>query len=376
MFGIVDYLVYYLLALLAFLVIVVWIIVKIILHFVRGRSKSKSIGDKNWYLQISLSKEDGVSQLYFLLAIAFFGVTLFTINRNLGQPLQWYPILFFTSMLGLATAYYFRLIYSLAFSTLGVIVWWIAQAADWASSRNIQTSSVFSTLALLALLTIVVGTLHEIRPSFKRAATAFEVLGILLMAGILLFLSSNVGLDSFQAFLQGNPFYNSWQLSISLLVLFILLCLAVIYGLYKKLLHLQEAVTIAILTAVFVIIAFLPQMPIMDNANMLYNPYPGVGSLTSAGAFWAMAFNLLTLLGLLSVLLAGNIRRETWQINLGAILLFIYVLTKYFDWFYTFLDKSAFFIGAGILFFVIGFIMERSRKRIIQKINAPVAPTA
>lgn len=374
MFG--DYflygIVYYLLALLAVLVLVVWLVIKVILHFTRGRGGQKAIGGKNWYLQTSLSPQDAVSQLYFLLGLGFLGVTLFTFNRNLGEPFSWQTILLVSSLAGLAAAYYYKLIYALAYGLLGVIIWWIAQAGVWTSDKSIQTSAVFCTFVLLSLLLIAVGTLHEIRPQLKRAATTFEGLGILMTAGVLFLLSSNGGLDFFENMLKGQQFYASWQLSISLLVLFAALGAAVIYGLSKKLIFTQEAVTIAVLAIVFVVVAFLPQMQIRQGYT--YNYYDmassGVGSLTAAGAFWAMAFNVLTLLGLLSVMLAGNLRRETWQINLGAILLFIYVFVKYFDWFYTYLDKSVFFIGAGILFFVVGFFMERSRKKIIQKISA------
>jgi len=366
-----NYFLYYILAILVILVLVVWIIVRVILHFVRGgKSRNKEIGSKNWYLQMSLSREDAVSQLYFFLALGFLGITLFTFNRNLGQPFEWYTILLVTCIAGMVTAYYFKVIYALAFSLMGIIVWWVAQASNWATAKDIQTSAIFATVAWLALLMVVVGTLHEIKPLYKRAATVYEALGILVTAGIFFFLSSNMGLETFQSFLNGKPFYSSWQLSISLLVIFAILGFAVIYAYGKKLLHGQEAITIALLSVVFMVVAFLPQLKIREAVN--YYDYSslsgGVGSLTAAGAFWAMVFNVMTLLGLLSVMLAGNLRRETWQINLGALLLFIYVFVKYFDWFYTFLDKSVFFIGAGILFFVIGFFMEWARKRVIQNI--------
>lgn len=365
-------LMYYLLGLLVFLVVVVWIIIKVILHFTRGGQKQKVIGAKNWYLQTSLSREDAVSQMFFLLALGFLGVTLFTFNRNLGQPFEWQTILFVSVVVGLVAAYYYKLIYSLAVSVLGLIIWWIVQANSWIADKNIQTSAVFSTFVLLSLLLVALGTLHEAWPKFKRAATTFEVLGILLVAGVLFTLSSNGGLDFFESMLRGQPFYGVWQMSISLLAIFAVLGTAVIYGLYKRLIYVQEAVTIALYAIVFVVVAFLPQTPMREAYNyyMGYGSGSGVGSLTGAGAFWAMAFNVMTLIGLLSVMLAGNLRRETWQINLGAILLFIYVFVKYFDWFYSFLDKSVFFIGAGILFFVVGFFMERSRKHIIQKITA------
>ena len=33
-----------------------------------------------------------------------------------------------------------------------------------------------------------------------------------------------------------------------------------------------------------------------------------------------------------------------------------------FDWFFTFFDKSIFFISAGIILFIVGWFMEKGRK--------------
>ena len=70
-------------------------------------------------------------------------------------------------------------------------------------------------------------------------------------------------------------------------------------------------------------------------------------------------------LGMLGIILVGYLRKESWHVNMGVVLLFILILVKYFDWFYTFLDKSLFFIGAGILMFAVGWLMERARKRVL-----------
>lgn len=369
--------IFYILAILAVLVLIVWIIIRVIIHFIQGNKPRKAIGSKNWYLQMSLSREDALSQVLFLVGFAFLGVTMFTFNRNLGAPLEWYTIIYIASVIGLSAAYYFKLIYTLGFSLMGLIVWWVALSSSWADPKQIQPSVIFAMVAWFALLLLVTGTLHEVKRQYKRAATVYEVLGIIMMAGILFFLSSNAGLEAFEGMLKGKPFYASWQLSLSLIILFATLVVAIGFGVWKKLLHTQEAATMGILATLFLVIAFMSPTSLYESSSGYYYN-SGAGSLTSSGAFWAMAFNVLTLLGLLSVMLAGNLRRETWQINLGAALLFIYIFVKYFDWFYTFLDKSVFFIGAGILFFVIGWIMERSRRHIIQKIAAesPVINTS
>jgi uncharacterized membrane protein len=42
---------------------------------------------------------------------------------------------------------------------------------------------------------------------------------------------------------------------------------------------------------------------------------------------------------------------------------------KYFDWFFKFMDKSVFFIVAGIMLFAIGWAMERGRRYLAQTIS-------
>lgn len=362
--------IFYLLGALLFLCFIIWVIVKLILRLVRGKKDQKAIGSKNWYLQISLSREDALSQIYFVLALGFLAATIVTLNRSMNELLSWSALVLVCSVIGFVASYYYKLLYTLAFSLIGIIVWWVAKTGEWVMDKNLQPSSTLVVFGLLALLSIVVGTLHEFKPQFKRAATAYEGLGILLLAGMLFLLSSNSGLEMFEELLTGKPFYGSWQVSISLLVLVLALASGLYYGFTKKLIYAQEVITITLLSSLLLVIVFLPALSIYDNGNGYYYSYSS-STLTSTGAIWAVVFNIITLLGLLSVMLAGNLRRETWQINLAAILLFIFLFVKYFDWFYTFLDKSAFFIVAGVLFFGVGYVMERGRKKIIQNINAP-----
>ena len=61
--------------------VIVWIVRKI-----RGRSHKK--GSSVWYLEISLSKEEGLSNLFLLLSFLFFGTLLQTLNQNFGSPVS------------------------------------------------------------------------------------------------------------------------------------------------------------------------------------------------------------------------------------------------------------------------------------------------
>src|SRR3989344_5588610 len=113
------------------------VIIGLIVFFIRrGKKRSHPAADKEWYLQLTLSKEDAISQLFLLLSIFFFGVTLLAFNKDLGDLFSWRTILVITSVVGLASAYYFKAVYSLAFSLIGIASWWGAQAAEWNDDRR------------------------------------------------------------------------------------------------------------------------------------------------------------------------------------------------------------------------------------------------
>ena len=48
------------------------------------------------------------------------------------------------------------------------------------------------------------------------------------------------------------------------------------------------------------------------------------------------------------------------------------VIIKYFDWFFEFIDKSIFFLGAGELMLALGWSMEKGRKYIITNVKKNV----
>ena len=125
-----------------FLRFLIWpiIIIGLIIFFIARRGKKKHPSqDKEWYLSFALSKEDAVSQLFLLLSFFFLGVTLLAFNKDLGDPLSWCTVLFITSVVGLIGAYYFKTVYVLAFSLIGITNWWGAQASEWLQNKDIKT---------------------------------------------------------------------------------------------------------------------------------------------------------------------------------------------------------------------------------------------
>ena len=355
--------------LLKFLIWPIIIIGLIVFFIVRRRKKIYPMHDKEWYLRFALSKEDAISQLFLLLSFFFFGVTLLAFNRDLGDPFSWRTILFITSIIGLVSAYYFKTIYTLVFSLVGVASWWGAQAAEWLKGKDIKTSAIFAGLAFIALLFYTLGHLHEKEMKFKRFAFVYLVLGIVAITGALFFFSTKPGLGVLGNMTKGAPLFDSWQITLSLFVFITSLIGVTLYSANKKLISPFELIAVFVFTALFGLVALLPEQNMFIQSGSRYGLYSG-GELSGKGVFWALIFNLAVFLELLGLIFSGYIRKEGWLINLGAFFLFLLIIVKYFDWFFTFLDKSIFFIGAGILLFVVGWFMEKGRRYILKEIKS------
>lgn len=346
------------------------IILGLIFYFARRRgSKSNTSVNNNSYLQLALSKEDTVSQWFLLLSIFFLGATLLTLNRDFGDPLSWRTIIFLTSAVGLIITYYFKVISTLMFSLIGLTIWWCSQAMQWIQDKDIQTSSILAGLTFIALLFYLLGNYHEKELKYKRFALVYLILGIISITGLLFIFSSKPGLGMLAEMTKGAPFFGSWELTTSLLIFFISLAGLTLYLASKKMILLAEAAAVFVLAILFGVTAFLSQQPIFIQSSNYLNYYSSSGELSANGILWAIIFNFAVFFELLGLILSGYQRREEWLINIGTFFLFILIIVKYFDWFFTFLDKSLFFIGAGILLFAVGWFMEKSRRYMIGNIK-------
>lgn len=333
-------------------------------RFLGRRRRAAGAREKDWYLQVFLSKEDAVSQLFFLLSVLFLGITLLAVNKEIGEPLSWRAILLLVSVVGVGIAYYFKVIYTLAVSLLGFAAWWGAQAAEWAQGKDIKAATFFAGLALIMMLFYLLGCLHRKEIRLKRASLVYLMLGLISITAALFFLSTRLGLRLLGETTKGVSFFASWEITASFFIFFLCLAGLLFYTLARKLIFAAEALAIGLLIILFAVLALIPEQSIFLQQKGYYGVYRGE-ELSSTGVLWAIFFNILIFLEIVGILLLGYMKRERWLINLGAFLIFILIFVKYFDWFFTFLDKSVFFIVAGILLFVVGWFMERGRRYVI-----------
>jgi hypothetical protein len=355
-------------AILRFLIWPIIIIGLIIFFAVRRRKRGHPAKDKQWYLRLALSKEDAVSQLFFLLAVFFIGAMLLALNRDFSSHFSWQTILLATSAAGIAIAYCFKVFYPLIFSLLGISSWWSVQASEWLSKQHSQTSAILIGLAFLAILFYSLGRLHEKEEKWKRFAMVYLILGLLFITGFLFSLSTEQGISSLDYATKGRSFFLSWQIVLSLALSLALLIGTLSYNFFKKLISVWELLAASFLTISFGLIAVLPQKNLYFQGLYSFNFSAG-STLTDSGVTLAIIINIVLFFELLGLIFLGYQKKETWLINLGVFFLFVLIIVKYFSWFFTFLDKSLFFIGAGLLLFVLGFFMEKGRRRLISSLK-------
>jgi len=85
------------------------------------------------------------------------------------------------------------------------------------------------------------------------------------------------------------------------------------------------------------------------------------------GDAWAVLFNILFAAVALGVIYAGFLSDEPWLVNLGVVFVAVDLVARYFDFFWSALPRSVGMIGAGLLVLGIAYVLERQRKRLLER---------
>lgn len=314
------------------------LIISTVLLFFSGRVLTKE------------AKEDSRLHEFFLLLFVFFaGVAALGLNADFGDPISWRILLFAMSVLGIGVAYYFKTVLSLVFSLIMLFVWWAAQAGVWLAPAGIEPMTLYVGNVLYAAILVALGRIQH------RFAPVYSFFGIVFLIGSLFFFSMEDGLRALVDMSSGTSLFGSWQMIVAYAVL---LC-GLGFAMVRARMPVYENVAVSAHVVFYLFLLALPP----------FSLFVGYQGLSSGGLWVAILFNVLTLAQLVGVIALGYHRRESWTINLGVVGMFLFILVKYFDWFFSFLDKSVFFIGAGLLLFGVGWLMERTRRRMIADID-------
>ena len=82
-----------------------------------------------------------------------------------------------------------------------------------------------------------------------------------------------------------------------------------------------------------------------------------------------MLFNLLFFAGLAWLVYTGLHLNDRFLVNLAFVFFALVVLARYFDTFWTLMNRSFFFMAGGLLLMIGGYALERGRRKLTGQIS-------
>jgi uncharacterized membrane protein len=105
-------------------------------------------------------------------------------------------------------------------------------------------------------------------------------------------------------------------------------------------------------------------------AVLLAAAYVVIGVDTGGEVLYAVVFNALFAIALLGVLVSGYMRgKEAW-VNIGLVFISINIFARYFEYSWDLLDRSFIFVAAGVILLLGGYLVERGRQKMIDRIRS------
>lgn len=89
----------------------------------------------------------------------------------------------------------------------------------------------------------------------------------------------------------------------------------------------------------------------------------------ASGGLVALGFNLLFFVGMLWLIYAGMHSDDRFLVNLAFVFFAVVLITRYFDTFWSLLNRSFFFMVGGLVLITGGYFLERKRRQITADIG-------
>ena len=208
---------------------------------------------------------------------------------------------------------------------------------------------------ILGLLILAIGRLKEEIDFLRPYSEVFQLVGMILTLGAVFVFTFKDVFDSFDKglYIQGETElgYRAMIAAAGALTLLLVLVTAWLHRRkeQKSTLTVIEGFAIAVLLAAAFVV---------------------VGVETGGEVVYAVVFNALMALALLGVLVSGYLRgREAW-VNIALAFIGIFIITRYFEYSWDLLDRSLIFVAAGVILLLGGFLAERGRQKMLERIRA------
>jgi uncharacterized membrane protein len=216
---------------------------------------------------------------------------------------------------------------------------------------------VFPLYLVLGLMLWALGKAHARFDLTRVYSRAYEVLGILTAFAALYLLTFRLWWEEFLGnFANGagavtNEFWLTLYIAAALAIIAFIFTLAARQGQGLSLRTLPyEGMAALLLLAAACLVVFWPDL----GGDLAY----------------PLLFNFLFLVGIVGLVFLGYFRGQELFINLALIFFSIDVVTRYFEYSFELLDRSMVFIVAGIILLLGGFLLERGRRQVVNRLRA------
>lgn len=300
------------------------------------------------------------ASLIFLGTIAF-GANIYFIAQIYNISVH-YPngeLLWVLGTLPLAYVLRFRTILTLAL--INLLIWLGMEASFWLREPQYYTSvAAFIPLYLSAGLTLTaIGLAHRDSGRFSH------------YHGPYLWLGTFVTMFSWYIFTFGDMFRSDFSAP-SLVPFYggmLAMFTCAIAGAFmldrqtKTKWFVAEAASLVFLMAVTLLLVF--NNPAINEAARAAGRHYGSDTKSGVVTALSLASNILFAVAIIGMIVLGFVRKAAFYINVGLLFFVLDVIARYFDFFWTMLPRSLFFIVGGLMLISGSLLLERKRKRVL-----------
>ena len=297
-----------------------------------------------------------VGTAVILLACLLYGAGIHLVAQAYNVPVN-DPNLFLYWFVGVLPLAYLTRSQVILYLGVGLFVAAVGfLLSDWLD--NSDSGGVVRAFSLYLVLGVILYTLGKLQAQFdltRTYARVYEVLGLATAFGSLYLLTFREWFDRFEYRAPrvegdiGGEFWIAFYVAAGLAI--------VVYGVVLARLALHRLPWLAEAWEASAALVMLGAAVIVVNLEV------------GGDIFYPILFNALLLLGVVGLLFAGYLRGRESLINIGLAFFILDAITRYFEFGWTFLDRSLVFIVAGAILLGGGLLLERGRRHVFQRMR-------
>ena len=298
-----------------------------------------------------------VGTAVILLACLLYGAGIHLVAQAYNVPVN-DPNLFLYWFVGVLPLAYLTRSQAILYLVVGLFLAAVGfRLPDWLdSSERGVVAGAFSLYLVLGVVLYALGRLQAQFDLTRSYARVYEVLGLVTAFGALYLLTFRELYDRFGYRAPrieediGGEFWIAFYVAVGLAI--------VVNGLVFTRLarHRLPWLTAALESGAALVIL---------GAGILV-----VNLEVGEDVFYPIMFNAVLLLGMVGLLFAGYLRGREYLINIALAFFILDVITRYFEFGWTLLDRSLVFIVAGAILLGGGLLLERGRRHVFQRMRS------